>query len=191
MSGSPPFPLLLLPLPSPLTCHWGKEGKHLLSCTSLLSPWVRSVGSSSWLCTVRRFCRICLSSCCRSIAGIPGLLIFPPYLPEVMSRSSMVLSSAWGLLWREALLLSCLTPKLLQQLHPLAAELGEGLAALGPALGSWGWAPALTLGCVVCFGRAESCCQGLHWGTEESVPGSRQPVFICFLLIHPAPAQSP
>uniref|UniRef100_A0A8C3U7H6 DNA-directed RNA polymerase n=1 Tax=Catharus ustulatus TaxID=91951 RepID=A0A8C3U7H6_CATUS len=25
----------------------------------------------------------------------------PPYLPEVMSRSSQVLSSAWGLLWRE------------------------------------------------------------------------------------------
>lgn len=99
------------PCPSPLACHWGKEGKHLLSCTSLLSPWVRSVGSSLWLCTVRRFCRICLRSCWRSIAGIPDLLVFLPHLPEVVSRCSQVVPAVWGLLWGEAVLPSCLTPK--------------------------------------------------------------------------------
>lgn len=75
--AAPPSHSCCFPCPSPLTCHWGKEGKHLLSCTSLLSPWVRSVGSSLWLCTVRRFFRICLSSWWRSIAGIPDLLVFP------------------------------------------------------------------------------------------------------------------
>lgn len=37
----------------------------------IIAPWVRSVGSSLWLCTARRSCRICPSSCWRRTAGIP------------------------------------------------------------------------------------------------------------------------
>lgn len=37
----------------------------------IIAPWIRSVGSSLWLCTARGSCRICPSSCWRRTAGIP------------------------------------------------------------------------------------------------------------------------
>lgn len=65
----PPFPLLpaafppLAPDLSWLRSAEGKEGKTPLNLRLTIAPWSRSVGSNSWLCTARRSCRICPSSC--------------------------------------------------------------------------------------------------------------------------------
>lgn len=169
--AAPPSHSCCFPCPSPLTCHWGKEGKHLLSCTSLLSPWVRSVGSSLWLCTARRFFRICLSSWWRSIAGIPDLLVFPPTPPrgnvQVLTGCVTCLGVALGgscpsfLPDTQITFNSCIKTR---GSAPSCCRTEGGLAALGPALGSC----------------SHSGMHGLFWKS-----------FICSLLVHPAPAQSP